>query len=128
MRKLALPLLLASLAAAQKKPITLDTLDEVSRDESRAVVWSPDGRRFAFRENGNLMLYGAGAQKSKALIAVKALEAAASKISGTDGPFDWTNRREHRGGLEWSHDGKYLLYIAGGDIFLVDVESGNWRQ
>jgi dipeptidyl-peptidase 4 len=129
MRKLALSLLLVSLAAAQKKPITLEALDGAPpAGETRAVVWAPDGNHFAFRQNGNLMIYDAAAKKSEALISLRALEASASKAPASDGPFDWTNRREHVGGIGWSHDGKLLLYAAGDSVFLIHRANAHWEQ
>lgn len=45
-----------------------------------------------------------------------------------DEPTDWTNRRARLGGMQWSDDGKSLLYTSGGDIFLIDAATGKWEQ
>src|SRR5215475_12461723 len=120
MTKAALCVLLVTVASAQKKPITLDALDEpeVPRAE-RSVVWAPDAGHFAFREEGKLMVFDVAARKSKQVAVIQDLASAASRRASSDGPFDWTNRRERVGGFEWFRDGKALLLSAGGDIFVV---------
>jgi dipeptidyl-peptidase-4 len=61
---------------------------------------------------------------------VDAMDAAAAAVNSppTDGPFDWTNRRVRAGGLQFSSDGKELLYAGDGDLFLVHVDTGKWDQ
>ena len=129
MTKAALCVLLVTVASAQKRPITLDALDEPEAPRAeRSVVWAPDGGHFAFREEGKLMVYDVTARKSKPIATIRDLASAASRAPFGDGPFDWTNRRERVGGLEWSPDGKALLLSAGGDIFLVRADNGKWEQ
>jgi dipeptidyl-peptidase-4 len=44
------------------------------------------------------------------------------------GPFGWTNRNARTGGIDWSVDGKSLLYTIQGDVFLIRVPSGEMEQ
>ena len=41
---------------------------------------------------------------------------------------EWQNRRERAGGLQFSDSGNELLYPAGGDLFLIHVDTGKWGQ
>jgi len=42
--------------------------------------------------------------------------------------FDWQNRRVSEQSFAWSHSGKEMLVSAGGDLFLVHIDSGKWDQ
>src|SRR5271156_1232126 len=138
MRKLPLfTLLAASLVSpslfAQKKPITLETLNEGGRGgggggRGGGSTWAPDGKTFVFRQGRSLMIYTPATKSSKELVATDAMDAAAVKGPAEDGPVDWTNRRASLGGMQWSQSGKELLYMTGGDIFLVHVEDAKWEQ
>ncbi len=131
MRKFAVLALLASSAFAQKKPITLDTLNQAGRGGRGgfgAATWAPDGKSFVTRQGRNLVLYDAATQTTRQLASTEAIDGAAVHGPDADEPVDWTNRRARLGGLEWSADGRYLLYTSGGDLFLIDVASGKWEQ
>jgi len=129
MRKLGVFLLLVLAAFAQKKPVTLDALDEnPRRGAPGAAVWAPDGQSFAYRQNGNLMVYTVRVKAAKQVAALRDLEAAAVSSAAEDEPFDWTNRRVRTGDMQWSADSKSLLLVVRGDVFLVHVEPGNWEQ
>lgn len=70
----------------------------------------------------------AGEPAAEILVAdMKELEGKAITVKST-GPFDWENRRVTERPLQWSADGRKLLVIAGGDLFLVDVEQKSSRQ
>jgi dipeptidyl-peptidase-4 len=56
------------------------------------------------------------------------MDSAAVAVPREDGPEDWTNRRARSGGLQFSDSGKELLYPAGGDLFLIHVDTGKWDQ
>jgi dipeptidyl-peptidase-4 len=129
MKKLGLSVLLAWAAFAQKKPVTLETLAEgARRGVPGAALWAPDGQSFAFRQDGGLRVYAAAAKTSRQIVALRELDAAAVKPASGGEPFDWTNRRVRTGDMQWSADGKSLLSVAGGDVFLIHVETGNWEQ
>jgi len=50
------------LAAAQKRPVTLDdvTATRAPRSGSGAITWAPDGKRFAFREGNSIWQHDYG--------------------------------------------------------------------
>ena len=132
MRKIALLFLLAAALFAQKKPITLETLNQGGRGGrgvAGAATWAPDGKTFVFRQGRSLMIYDPAGKTSRTLVSTEAIDAAALKPpSEEDQPMDWTNRRARIGGMEWSSDGKALLYSAGGDLFLIHTDTGKWDQ
>jgi dipeptidyl-peptidase-4 len=127
-----------ALAQAQKKPITLDSLYAGGRGGGRGgrgaeggapAAWAPDGRTFLVRQQGKLAVYDPATKTTKDLIATGPLDDAAVKVPPReDGPFDWQNRRERAGGLQFSDSGKELLYPSGGDIFLIHVDTGKFDQ
>jgi dipeptidyl-peptidase-4 len=130
-RTLAFLLLLASPAfCAQKKPITLETLAQAARPGHGAPlpeVWLPDGRSFLARQNNRLTLYDCATEKSRMVLALDSLDAAAVATTD-DGPMDWTNRRAGVNAMQLSSDGKELLYTTRGDIFLIHLDTGKWEQ
>ena len=125
-------LVLASAVFAQKKPITLETLKDPVRaaagnDAPGPPTWAPDGKSFAYRQGRDLRLYTAAAQTSRLIVSLETLDAAALKPPD-DGPAEWIDRRAHTGGLEWSDDGRTLLYTGNGDLFLIHIDTGAWDQ
>jgi dipeptidyl-peptidase-4 len=133
MTKFSLLLLLSLSAFAQKKPITLETLQTAGRGGRGGgfgglPTWLPDGKSFVTRQGRSLMIYDPATQTSKLLIDVSALDAAAVETPAEEGPTDWTNRRARFGGMEFSADGKLLMYETGGDLFLIHTATGKWEQ
>jgi dipeptidyl-peptidase-4 len=122
-------LLLAALAAAaQTRPVTLaDVTATRPRPHSGPVAWAPDGRRFAFTHESVLFQYDVPSQTEKEIVKLEALRAKAVK-SGASEPFDWQNRRVVESSHQWSPDGKTMLVAAEGDLFLVEVASGEFNQ
>ena len=132
MRNLVLILLLSLCASAQKKPITLDTL-QGGRGGGRGgfaapPTWLPGGKTFAFRQGRSIMLYDPATKSSKPLIDTTPIDAAAVSPAAEEGPTDWTNRRARIAGLQFSRDAKLLLYSAGGDLFAIHTDTGKWDQ
>jgi dipeptidyl-peptidase-4 len=134
MRNLAVFVLAALCAFAQKKPITLETL-QGGRGGGRGAggfagpsTWLPDGKTFAFRQGRAIMIYDPATQKSRQLIDTTAIDAAAVNPPAEEGPTDWTNRRARVAGMQFSSDAKLLLYGAGGDLFAIHTDSGKWDQ
>jgi dipeptidyl-peptidase-4 len=123
-----------ALALAQKRPITLETLYQYPRrgaagfESGAAAAWAPDGKTFLLRQRGRLVVYDPATKSTQDLISTSAMDSAAVPVPPEDGPVDWTNRRVRPGGLEFSDSGKELLYPAGGDLFLIDVNTGAWDQ
>ena len=132
MRKFVLFALLLPSAFAQKKPITLETLNLAGRGGGGrgffGATWAPDGKSFVTRAGRNLVVYDAATQKTRDLVSTEAIDNAAQRSRDDEGPTDWTNRRARLGGMQFSTDGKSLLYTSGGDVFLIDVATGKWDQ
>ena len=132
MLKFTVCLLLVAPVFGQKEPITLESMNKVSRGGggrgAGAAIWAPDGKTFVFRQGRSLVIYDPATKSSKDLVAVDAMDAAAMNPPPGDGPFTWTNRRVRDGGLQFSSDGQELLYAGGGDLFLVHVDTGQWDQ
>lgn len=133
MQKFVLFALLLPSAFAQKKPITLETLNQAGRGGGGrgffGATWAPDGKSFVTRAGRNLVVYDAATQKTRDLVSTEAIDSAAQRIrDDEEGPTDWTNRRARLGGMQFSTDGKSLLYTSGGDVFLIDVATGKWDQ
>ena len=120
------------LAVAQKKPVTIDAVyDDSGRSDGRMAMpsaWTPDGKAFVVPRNHNLEVVDAATGRSRTLLSTDALEGAAIKATQQDHLFDWQNRRVHPTQMEFSGSGKQLLYSAGGDIFLIQFDSGSWIQ
>jgi dipeptidyl-peptidase 4 len=122
-------LLLVAPAVAQKKPVTLDTLNEIARQRrSFAATWAPDGKSFVYQEDNKIYFFDCGKRKSKELVSTDAIQAAAVRPSPDSRPSEWENRNAEEGRLEWTSNGNELLYTAGGDLFLIHVDSGKWDQ
>jgi dipeptidyl-peptidase-4 len=136
MLKFTVCLLLAASAFGQKKPITLESMNAGGRGGgggrggAAVPTWAPDGKTFVFRQGRSLVIYDPATKSSKDLVAVDAMDNAAVAMNPppADQPFDWTNRRVRAGGLQFSSDGKELLYAGGGDVFLVHLDTGKWDQ
>src|SRR3954447_25459064 len=101
MTKLSLILLLTFSAIAQKKAITLETLNGAGRGGGRggagagAPTWLPDGKTFVFRQGRSLMVYDPATKAARLLVDTTSIDAAAVNPPPEEGPTDWTNRRAH---------------------------------
>ena len=133
MRKL-LPFLALSVSLlGQKKPITAESLFQATRlseGGAGAPVWAPDGSAFVFVEDRKLMLYDPASKTRTTVIEIDTLENAAVKEvkEPSEGPFEWQNRRVREPTVQWSPSGKELLYLAGGDLFLIHLDTQKWDQ
>jgi dipeptidyl-peptidase-4 len=113
---------------AQKKPITIDTVIQQSREnETPQVVWAPDGKHFAYFRASEVMLYDVAGKAEKTLLSLAPLEKAAVPVPEPP-RFDWQNRRVSEDSLEWAHSGKKLLLSVRGDLFFYSLETGTWEQ
>jgi dipeptidyl-peptidase 4 len=124
-------LLLAFSAFAQKKPVTLDTLSQVARAGRGAPapeLWMPDGKSFLVHQGKHLSLYDCATRRSKTLLALDEIDAAAVAPPADEGPTDWINRRAGVGSIQISSSGKELLYTGRGDVFLIHLDTGKWDQ
>ncbi len=125
---IALALLLCPrLAEAQKKPVTIESLQQTRFPDSGGTpVWAPDGKRFVFRQDSKVFLYDVAAKSQKELFALAGMEKLALRPS-TPRAFGWENQRVQEAPLQWAPDGKSLLCLVFGDLFLWS-ESGGSEQ
>ncbi|MEP6963686.1 MAG: DPP IV N-terminal domain-containing protein, partial [Acidobacteriota bacterium] len=134
MRACLLFLISITSLSAQKKPITLEALQEIGRQSPSGApgnpqAWSPDGTRFIYRQGTRLVVYDASTQQSKELLDTAPLsKAATNPVERDPQPFEWENRRVSEDGLQWSSLGDGLLYSTGGDLFWIQISSGEWKQ
>jgi dipeptidyl-peptidase 4 len=120
---IAATLLTAPLFAAEHKPVTIDDVINAPAPARGEIVWAPDGERFVLVEHGEIILYEIRSGKEHSVIALDKLRNAA--IPTTPAPvFDWTNRRVGEHQVQWFADGKRLLVVSAGDLFIVDVAKG----
>jgi dipeptidyl-peptidase-4 len=118
--------LTAGSGAAQKKPVTLDDVAMPGGGVSGSLVWSPSGESFVIAERGVLSLYNVKNGKSRDIVALSKLNAAAAKTIEPK-TADWTNRRVSEHAVQWFADGRRLLVLAAGDLFIVDSEKGSFE-
>jgi dipeptidyl-peptidase-4 len=128
MLRRSLLLFLPFLALGQaKKPVTLEAIASYRPSAAPRAIWSPDGARFLYRQDGKLRLYDAASQASTELLDFKALEETARKPPPA-GRFEWQNRRVSEEPVQWMPDGKSALLAVEGDLFLFDIASKKWTQ
>lgn len=128
LRAIALTSLVSVLLFAEKKPVTIDAVIQQSREpEKPQTVWSPDGKRFAYIQASEVMLYDVAAKSEKKLLSLGPLEKAAVAVP-EPARFDWQNRHVNAESLEWSPSGRQLLLAVRGDLFWFSLESGSWEQ
>ena len=97
MRASFLFLLTLATAFAQKKPITLQALEEIAAIPAAGtpgspLAWSPDGTRFVFRQGEKLRIYSAATQTSSDLTDVAKLAPTPDTVTQSPQPFEWENR------------------------------------
>jgi len=125
-------LLLAPALLAQKKPVTLEALSSAGTSQSMQAmglqpVWSPVGGRFAYREGRKVMLYSLATKERKELFGTDALEKDAV-AAPAERAMAWENRRVAEQRLQWSNDGKRILAVVNGDLFLWSEPNGSVEQ
>lgn len=113
-------------AQSTKKPVTIDAVVNAPAAPHSAITWAPDGGRFIVTRRGELSLYDVRSGKERAVIALDKLENAAIPAP-PPALFDWTNRRVGERDIQWFADGKRLLVAASGDLFVVDINKGNFE-
>jgi dipeptidyl-peptidase-4 len=121
---------LATLAFAQKKPVTLDTLRQrPTAAAPYSPVWAPNGHQFAYLRSGDLHLYDCRTRQSRVLFPkLNSLAANAIKDSRPALAFDWQNRRVTEARLQWAPASDALLIAEGGDLFWLSLSGGEPRQ
>ena len=114
----------AGTSNAAKKPVTLDDLGKHSLVLPVSPVWSPDDRRFAYIENGQLFVFDVASKQKREVMAMSKLEDSAAKVPDPE-VFDWTNRRVTEDPIQWFSARDQLLVSAGGDLFIVKLQTAN---
>src|SRR5581483_4469589 len=115
-------------ANAGKKPVSIDALMRPNaRRGMGRTTWAPDGTRFLVEAHKTLSIYDVASGKTRDIISLDKLEAAAEKVPPSP-VFDWTNRRVSEHDIQWFADGKRLLIASSGDLFIVDLASGHFEQ
>lgn len=127
------PLLIFFLAAtaltAQRKPVTLEAYEQWrsrSGPFASEPVWSPNGTSFAYRENGDLKIYDVATHSSRVLLEIRELSSSVD-TPAHDGDA-WENRRVSSREIAWSPRGDHILYETAGDLLLIEVKTGKWRN
>jgi dipeptidyl-peptidase-4 len=112
----------------KKKPITLESLSAGGMGRMMAAmagqpIWSPAGGRFAYRQGSKVKIYDVATKQSTGAFDISALDK--DSVQAPAGrEFDWENRRVREQPIQWSADGKKILVVSKGDIFLWDEASG----
>jgi len=123
--------LIPSCLLAQKKPVTLETMEETARvapqGPGNPLAWSSDGKHFLYRQGRRLVIYDPATGSSKDLVDTAAMDAAAVHPAvGESHPFEWENRRVRETPVQWA--GGQVLYSGGGDLFVIQADTGKWSQ
>ena len=128
------PLLLlaaASMLPAQKKPVTLESLQEGGRSAFSTFapgrVWHPQGGQFAWISGSKVMVWSKDSTEEKELFSFEAAEKNAVATT-QERAFGWENRRVQEERLQWSADGKKILMLLRGDLFIWDSATGKIDQ
>ncbi|MDP9052878.1 MAG: S9 family peptidase [Acidobacteriota bacterium] len=125
-RALATVLVLAGLAAAAQKPVTLEAVKDAPAHSTPKIVWAADGERFVVNEKGQILLYEVRSGKERVIVDMDKLQQAAVP-NPAPAVFDWTNRHVGEREIQWFADGRRLLVAAAGDLFIVDVPKGRFE-
>lgn len=122
-----LPLLCALNAQARRKPVTLEAVAAAPASQPLALAWPADGRSFAWEESRKLWIHEISPARKRELFSFADLE---SKATPGQKPelFDWQNRHVSEQTFRWFRSSRRLLVSAGGDLFLVDGETGKPDQ
>src|SRR4051812_40816986 len=119
-----LALICCPVAAAQKKPVTLESLTEARPRGGLSPVWSPAGDSFIYKEGNTLHLLDCASAKDREFIRLTDLRNAAVKTPQS-ATFDWTNRRVTAEPVQWFPSGKELLVSEAGELFRVPVSAAS---
>lgn len=125
-------ILVVSAALAQKKPVTLEALSSEGMSQMMQAmasqpIWSPAGGRFIYREGRKVMAFDLATKERKELFSTDALEKDAV-APPAEPAMSWENRRVSEQRLQWSKDGKKILAIVNGDLFLWTEGAGAIEQ
>lgn len=113
---------------AGKKPVTLEALGKTQTAATINPIWSPDGNRYVYESGDRIQEFVLAGRSKREVVSLGDLRAAAKNAGKRPGPFPWENRRVKESKIQWTPDGARLVILAAGDLFLVEVSSGRWRQ
>lgn len=131
--------ILAAPIPAAQRPVTIaDVVNPASSGlppgSGRSIpltTWSPDGRRFIVSEHGTLSLYDVESGRTREILPLSKLEAAAVKAAplpaSVPDPEVWTNRNVSEKTIQWFPDHRRILVSAAGDLFIVDTEKHSFE-
>ena len=124
-------LVVTALLPAQKAPVTLESLQDGMRGPASSFapgrVWHPQGGRFVWIEGSRVMEWTRTSTEAKELFSFEAQEKN-PVATVQEKAFGWENRRVQEERLQWSADGKMILLLLKGDLFLWDSTSGKISQ
>ncbi|MEI9811661.1 MAG: S9 family peptidase [Acidobacteriota bacterium] len=121
--------LIASMTVcAQKKPVTIEALKEIAAlpadiAPGNPLDWSSDGTQFVAKQGSKLVIYDCTRQALRVLIDTNSINTKTEQSER--GPFDWENRRVSETTAQWSPLGDQILYLSGGELYLIRVDSGS---
>ena len=124
--------LAASLAAVilsaqpSKKPVTIDDVLNAHYEPGIEPIWAPDGKSFAYAEEGRVYRYDIAARKTKMWFETEPLSKAATPVVKPK-EFGWQNRRVETESYSWFPDNQSMLAELGGDLFVVHAD-GKYDQ
>jgi dipeptidyl-peptidase-4 len=123
--------LLAALLPAQNKPVTLESLQESGirggGQFAPGRVWHPQGGRFVWIEGSKLMQWSRDSKEAQELLNIEPLQKLAVALERPKAAT-WENRRVQEERIQWSADGKRLLLLVRGDLFLWDSATNKTEQ
>jgi len=129
-RQLVIVMVALPLAVSRRKrPVTLDdvTATRSPRSGSGAILWAPRGNRFAFREGNSIWQYAVQSKLKKEIVSLVPLREKAVKPPAADA-FDWQNRRVAESSYSGRAPAPKCWWTRTADLFLVQVDSGEWKQ
>src|SRR5690348_16830719 len=91
-----------------RKAITVDDAARYSPPTPITPVWAPDGKSFAYEQNGAVYVFDIGERNSREWLRLADLQTLAKTIR-EPGKFDWQNRRVSSETYQWFPNGKALL-------------------
>ena len=122
--------LCAPIPAQTKKPVTLEALSSAGARMMPPAVqtfWPPRGGRLAVIRAGKILLHDAATGAEKEIVDLAGLDKQAQPFPQPEA-MGWENRRVREQRLQWSADGKKLLILSGGDLFLWDESTASTAQ
>jgi len=113
--------------AGSKKPITVHDLVAEQPPNVPVPIWRPDGKAFAYKDKGKVLLYDIQSLNATEWFDVDALEKSKNVNGRQSAPFSWQNRRVNTSGMQWFADGSAMLVPVNGGLYVVDEHASKPR-